>query len=112
MMAVGQIGGMMHIPGAVSPSPVQPLARGTETAPGTGAPTPAGFGDMISQFLSEANSQQLAVGREVEALATGQTNDIHSVVLSVAKADLAFRFLMEIRNRLVSSYQEVMRMQV
>lgn len=111
-MAVGQLGGLMHVPGAVPAAPAQPLARAADAAPGSGGAAPAGFGDMVSRFLSEANNQQHAVGREVEALATGQTNDIHSVVLSVAKADLAFRFLMEIRNRLVSSYQEVMRMQV
>jgi flagellar hook-basal body complex protein FliE len=103
---------MMHVPGAIPPLPAQTHARATEAAPGNSGPAPGNFGEMVSQFLSEANTQQLAVGREVEALAAGQTNDVHSVVLSVAKADLAFRFLMEIRNRLVSSYQEVMRMQV
>ena len=110
-MSIGPLGGLAHVPGAHA-SPAQPLARGVEAAPKTGELSPAGFGDMVSQLLSEANTQQLSVGREVEALATGQSNDIHSVVLSVAKADLAFRFLMEIRNRVVSSYQEVMRMQV
>lgn len=110
-MAVSQLGGLMHIPGAVSPLPGSSHAPAGNPLPGIGG-SPANFGQLVSQYLNEANTQQLAVGREVEALATGQSNDIHSVVLSVAKADLAFRFLMEIRNRLVSSYQEVMRMQV
>lgn len=100
-MSVAPLGGLTGVPGALPPLPAGPAAPG-----------PGGFGDMVSQYLTEANVQQQNVGRQIEALATGQTDNIHDVVLSVAKADLAFRMVMEIRNRLISSYQEVMRMQV
>jgi len=43
---------------------------------------------------------------------TGEAESIHDVVLTTSRADLAFRLMMEIRNRLIASYQEVMRMQI
>ena len=66
----------------------------------------------MSKFLGEINNQQLQAGQHVTQLATGETDSINDVVLSVTKADLSFRLLMEIRNRLISSYQEIQRMQV
>ncbi len=48
----------------------------------------------------------------MEQLATGKSDDIQNVVVSMAKADLTFRLVLEIRNRLIESYQEIMRMQV
>jgi len=48
----------------------------------------------------------------VRQLVSGETDSIHDVVLTASKADLAFRLVMEIRNRLISSYEEIMRMQV
>jgi len=48
----------------------------------------------------------------VEALATGKTNDISGVMLSVKKANLAFMSLLQIRNQMMEAYQEIMRMRV
>ncbi|MEZ6064730.1 MAG: flagellar hook-basal body complex protein FliE [Planctomycetaceae bacterium] len=56
-------------------------------------------------------SSRTRIGTEVERLVTGETDNIHDLVVSVARADIAFRFL-EVRDQLISSYQEVMRMQI
>ncbi len=108
-MSVAPIGVLVGAGGGIPPLPPQSAAP---VAPSGGGAGPSGFGDLVSQFLQDANNQQLQVGSQIEALATGQTDNVHDVVLSVAKADLAFRLVMEIRNRLISSYQELMRMQV
>lgn len=109
-MSVAPIGVLVGAGGGIPPLPPQSPAP---VAPsGGGGAGPSGFGDLVSQFLQDANNQQLQVGSQIESLATGQTDNVHDVVLSVAKADLAFRLVMEIRNRLISSYQELMRMQV
>ena len=69
------------------------------------------FSDLISNVLQEANLDQQRADAALHGLATGQVDNIHSVVLSVAKADLSFRFLLELRNRLTEAYQEISRMQ-
>lgn len=81
-------------------------------APGVGPSQPAGFGHLVRDALADVNRQQLEADAAVEALATGQADNVHQVVLTAIKADLSVRMLMEIRNQLVQSYQEVMRMQL
>lgn len=70
------------------------------------------FADMIKGLVKETDQQQLQAQEGVRQLVTGEAESIHDVVLTTSRADLAFRLMMEIRNRLISSYQEVMRMQV
>ncbi len=70
------------------------------------------FAQVITQLIQDVNDQQLSADQSVRDLITGEADSVHGVVLSAAKADLAFRMVLEIRNRLVDSYQEIMRMQV
>ncbi len=72
----------------------------------------ASFGSLVNDMLQQANQQQLQADASIGDLVTGQTENVDDVVLSVVKADLAFRMVLEIRNRLMQSYQEVMRMQI
>jgi len=50
--------------------------------------------------------------RAIEKLIAGEQVDLHQVMLSVEKTDLAFRVALQLRNKLVQAYQEIMRMQV
>ena len=70
------------------------------------------FATLIRNLVDDTNSQHSLADDAVRELMTGQTDNLHDVVLQAAKADLSFRLLMEIRNRLIDSYQEIMRMQV
>lgn len=70
------------------------------------------FIDVVEKLLGEANAGQVKADQAVHELATGQAHNLHEVMLSVAKADLTFRAILEVRNRLTEAYQEVMRMQV
>jgi flagellar hook-basal body complex protein FliE len=76
------------------------------------ASSDGGFGSLLKEVVNEANSKQQAADQAVENFASGNDEDIQNVVVSMAKADLSFRMVMEIRNRLIDSYQEIMRMQV
>ena len=52
------------------------------------------------------------IGAAERELAIGQTDELHRVLLSAAQADLSFRLLLEVRNRVTEALQEVMRMQI
>ena len=101
---------------------IAPISPGTEAASviptaklvgsNAGAEPTARFGQLIEHFVSDANAQHVHADTAVQELITGDVDNVHSVVLSVAKADLAFRMVLEIRNRLIDAYQEVMRMQI
>lgn len=70
------------------------------------------FADLVKGLLQDTNMQQGQVEESVKQMVTGETDSIHDVVLTAAQADLAFRLVMEVRDRLISSYQEIMRMQM
>jgi flagellar hook-basal body complex protein FliE len=66
---------------------------------------------MVSQFVGQTNQQQVVADESVKQLVTGQTDDVQQVVMAVAQADLSFQLFMEIRNKLIDNYNELMRMQ-
>ena len=70
------------------------------------------FAGAVADALLDVNAQQLGAQHQVTQLAAGEIDNLHEVVLGVAKADLAFQLVLEIRNQLIHSYQELMRMQV
>ena len=96
---------------AIGPaSSVTPQIPAVKT--GAAAEPARGFGQTVTDLLKGANSQQLQADAAIQDLVGGNSSSVHQVVLAVAKADLAFRMVLEIRNRLIESYQEVMRMQI
>ena len=68
------------------------------------------FESVINEALSKVSQVQENVDKAVNELATG--GDITSAVLAVEKADMSFQLMVEVRNKLISTYQEIMRMQV
>jgi flagellar hook-basal body complex protein FliE len=101
---------------SVRPSELAELAHrlgqsGTRGPQETG-PQENTFSDLMQGLLAKANEPHMQADQAFQQLATGQTDNVHDVVLSVVKADMSFRLVMELRNRLTEAYQEVMRMQV
>ncbi|MEZ6062786.1 MAG: flagellar hook-basal body complex protein FliE [Planctomycetaceae bacterium] len=97
----------------ISPSvgnSVLPPSSQVTASPATKADVP--FAELVKDLLNDTSRQQDAMQNSVKQLVSGETDSIHDVVLTASRADLAFRLVMEIRNRLISSYEEIMRMQV
>ena len=83
------------------------------TAPSQGkAATGKDFSDVLGDLVKEADELQKDSTSKVEAFAEGKVDDIHDVMIAMTKADVSFRMMLEVRNKLVDAYQEVMRIQV
>ena len=82
--------------------------------PGVTSAQPAGssFASMLGQMVSEVNAKQVTSGQEVNALQSGQSVPLHHAVIAMEEANVSFQLMVEVRNRLLDSYQEIMRMQV
>jgi flagellar hook-basal body complex protein FliE len=78
----------------------------TDTANG------ADFKKFLLDNLNKVNEMQQDADRAVEGLMTGSETDITKVMGAVEKADVAFQTLMAVRNKLVDSYQEILRMKI
>ncbi|MBI1890118.1 MAG: flagellar hook-basal body complex protein FliE [Burkholderiales bacterium] len=72
----------------------------------------AGFGDWFSNELNAVNDRLIGVDRSMQQLAVGGTQNLHEVMINMEEARLSFQLLVQVRNRLLEAYQEVMRMQV
>ena len=70
------------------------------------------FGTYLKDALSEVNQLQLASDEQNKLLAAGEVSDISQVVVAGQKAEIALQLTLQLRNRAVSAYQEIMRMQV
>ena len=82
-----------------------------ETAPLEMTPVKT-FGEVLVDALKQTNELQLESDKMNAALAAGRVEDISQVVVAAQKAELAIQLTLQLRNRAVSAYQEVMRMQV
>ncbi len=96
---------------------VSPLTTGQTSIPalpgaGKSEKSLDSFGDLLEKLMSDANAAQKNSDTVIEGFVSGKVDNIHDVVLAVAEADLSFRLIMEIRNKLIDSYQEIMRMQM
>jgi flagellar hook-basal body complex protein FliE len=78
----------------------------------TGAAEPASFGEFLNDSINKVSRLQNEANQSIEALASGQNKDIHNTMIAMEKAGVAFRFMMEIRNKVISAYETIMRMQV
>lgn len=70
------------------------------------------FKDVLMDSIEQVNTLQQDANRAVETLATGGEVNPAEVLTAVQKADLAFRMMMQIRNKLVQAYQEVQNIRV
>jgi flagellar hook-basal body complex protein FliE len=70
------------------------------------------FGDMLKSAINTVNEVQKQSDVEIQKLMTGETEDLHTTMIAVQKADLSFQTMMQVRNKIVQAYQEIMRMQV
>lgn len=69
------------------------------------------FGNMLVRSIDDVNRLKLEADVAVENMATGKQKDIHATMIALEKADVAFQLLMQIRNKIISAYETVMRMQ-
>lgn len=78
----------------------------------TGAEGGQNFGEMLKEAITEVNQLQIGSEEEVQRFISGESKDVHTAMLALQRADTSFQMLMQVRNKIVQAYQEIMRMQV
>jgi flagellar hook-basal body complex protein FliE len=92
---------------------------GPLTPPGSGlqSPTPTApaggsFGDLLSGLVNDVNDLQATAGEMRNQLISGEGGELHQVMIAAEEAGVAMELLIEVRNKLVDAYQQLMRMPV
>jgi len=70
------------------------------------------FGPWLTQALDKVNGDLVKADAGMQQLATGQVENLHQVMISLEEARLGLQLVVQVRNRLLEAYQEVLRMQV
>jgi flagellar hook-basal body complex protein FliE len=83
-----------------------PNPAASEEAKGTS------FADTLKAAVTNVNQMQKESDTKMQELAVGKSNNIHDVMLTAERADIALRLMMQVRNKIIEAYQEVMKMQV
>ena len=66
----------------------------------------------FEEMLQDVNQQQLAAEAKKVEFLTSPQKDIHGTIIALEKADVSLKLLMQVRNKVVSAYEEIIRMQV
>jgi len=71
-----------------------------------------GFSQLMTQGLAQVNEKLLANQTNLQRLATGDTQNLHQVMIQLEESRLSFQLMMQVRGRLLEAYQDVMKMQI
>lgn len=72
----------------------------------------SGFADIMRSTIAQVNQSQNTSDQAIEQLNTGKAESLHEVMLAVEEADISLKMLVQMRNKVLSAYEEIMRMQV
>jgi flagellar hook-basal body complex protein FliE len=82
----------------------------TTSASSTGSS--ASFGSVVKDAVQSLDKSQKGAEQEMARAVTGESPDLHRTIIALQTADLGFQFALQVRNKVIGAYEEIMRMQV
>jgi flagellar hook-basal body complex protein FliE len=95
----------------LSSSVLQPNAATPNLSPASSTAAGSSFDGFLGNMVSEVSAKQAAAGEAMKGVMTGDM-PLHKAMIAVQEASVSFQLMVEVRNKLLESYQELMRMQV
>lgn len=99
-------------PKPITAAEVEQLRPGGTSTSETSGIQGTSFDRMLGGFVQEVNAKQIQAGEAVRGLLSGENVPLHRVMIASEEASVSFQLMVEVRNKLLESYQELMRMQV
>ena len=92
---------------------IRPGAQSAETRAKEAGRTADGksFGDIMTEFVNQADHAQKQFDHAIEAVERGETDNLHQVMIAQNQAQMSLKLAAEVRNKLVEAYRDVMRTQ-
>ena len=88
--------------------------NGSQLAGPVGAtqPSDASFAGLLGNLVQDVNAKQDVASQSLRDLQSGQNVSLHQTMIAMQEASVSFQLMVEVRNKLLESYQELMRMSV
>jgi flagellar hook-basal body complex protein FliE len=93
-------------------SPIRFPAPVPELTPKSGAQAGSGFGSALADAIGRVDQFQKNADTSIGKFLSGEDEEVHKVALATQQASISFDLFLQMRNKVVSAYQEVMRMQM
>lgn len=93
-------------------APAPRIAAGPMAPDPARTASPEGFGNMLDGLVSNYSAKETEASAITRKVLLGESDQIHQSMIAMQEASVAFSLMVEVRNKLVESYQEMMRMQV
>lgn len=71
-----------------------------------------GFQDLLKSGIAQVNQEQKVAEKALGEMATGQIKDLHQAAIAIGKAEASMKVMLEVRNKAISAYKEILRTQV
>jgi len=85
------------------------LDQTTTTPAKTEQKNTATFGETLKRYIDDANDLQITADRDIQRIIAGEEIDAHEVMNAVEKANISFEMVMELRNKMLEAYREVVK---
>ncbi|MDQ0016099.1 flagellar hook-basal body complex protein FliE [Variovorax boronicumulans] len=76
------------------------------------APVAGSFGQLVSNGLSQVNGQLIGSQVDLQKLAMGEAQNLHQIMINMEESRVSFQLMMQVRNRLLEAYQDIMKMPI
>ena len=103
---------LVRLPPKISPAEIQELPGAILPQTGTTSAASGDLGSVFGKLVDEVSSKQNIAGETVSGLLSGQNVSLHQAMVAMEEASISFQLLVEVRNKLLESYHELMRMQI
>lgn len=85
---------------------------GSKVSPQSNSASKTSFADVINDAIGKVNELQVESSNMTDDFLTGKSDNIHSVIIAGSKADLALQMTLQVRNKVMDAYKEIMNMQM
>ncbi|MBI4666650.1 MAG: flagellar hook-basal body complex protein FliE [Nitrospinae bacterium] len=87
---------------------MEPIGSALKLPKPTAKPEGKSFADTLSESIKEVNQMQNDADRAIEDLVTGKSKNIHETMITLSKAEVAMKLTLQVRNKVVEAYKEVL----
>ena len=116
MSLIGSVGGLTNPyltrlqPATQTDSPTGPVKLPGISTQGTTSAQPGGFGTVFESLVSAVDEKHTEAASVTREVLLGKNDQLHQSMIAMQEASVAFQLMVEVRNKVVESYQELMRM--
>ncbi|MFT5726639.1 MAG: flagellar hook-basal body complex protein FliE [Desulforhopalus sp.] len=96
------IQGLSQLPGITQPASTESAVTKSSNA----------FGDILKDMVNNTNQAQINGDKAVESLQAGNAQHLHDVMISAEEAEISLKMLVQMRNKALTAYEEIMRLQI